>query len=332
MILLHSAGNSRIGLGNLSRISAIAIALKEKVKDIVLIYECSSEIAQNYKVQGVKTYVVSSREEAKEVIKTLKLNNSIVVSDLIDMNYEDNIFYKEVGFKKLIQINDSNVHIVKPDVYINSDAFYREFNLEKDIKIYSGKDFISVNKKILNLRPKRVEKIVHIKKILICFGGADPANYTEVIIDDIENNRLLDKYNFEIVLGCAFSQKRIDNIMKKQKDNIKYIINEKNMGLRILNNDFIVTLGGLTTYEAMVLGKPVGAVPWKYMEYYVNNLSSSGYIVEINKKNNKLMLLEAIDNLHILNKVRDKAFTEVTGRGIDNIVDVILRECAFYGE
>ena len=55
--------------------------------------------------------------------------------------------------------------------------------------------------------------IESIKNILICFGGADPAFFTEYFVEKINDS----KYNYKIVLGPAIPKNRKENILTIKK-------------------------------------------------------------------------------------------------------------------
>lgn len=331
MILVHAAGNENIGLGNLTRGFEIAKYISRNVsEELVVIFECSSDIAKQYVVENTKIYISDSREDSREIIKKLCIGIStktnIVISDLVDMSYEDNVFYKQNGFNKLVQLNDSNVRNVIPDIYINSDAFHRKFQLSTKIKVTSGSKYVIIKESLKSKRRREFVPINKIVNVLICFGGSDPAGYTENCIYEILNNDRYDQYKFNVVLGMGFGKNRIENILNNNKENINYIINERNMGDRILDNDVVITLGGLTTYEALFLGKPVMAMGWNYMKYYVDNLAKSRLIYNLgSSKENFKYLYNSFSNIDELNKLALNGFKTINGEGTKNIVEFILK-------
>ncbi|WBW95455.1 hypothetical protein [Oceanirhabdus sp. W0125-5] len=95
MILIHSAGNKKIGIGNLSRCSTIA---KEIVKisreELIILYETSVELSNKFSVENAKTYRVRDRNEALSLIEILSKEykeQKNIVTDLLDLTYKANV-------------------------------------------------------------------------------------------------------------------------------------------------------------------------------------------------------------------------------------------------
>ena len=63
----------------------------------------------------------------------------------------------------------------------------------------------------------------------------------------------------------------------------------------ILNHDALVTLGGMSAYEAMTLGTPVCGVEWSYLAYVVRSFA------ELKMINNLGDIKNAYENLLNLN-------------------------------
>lgn len=330
MIVLHAAGNEKIGLGNLSRVNSLAKYLQEIEYDkFLVIFETSKQIADIFMIKGIKYYICKNRIDSRCVIQNklnLKINEkNILITDLVDMSYEDNKFYRKNGFGSLIQINDSKVNEFFPDIYINSDAFKQEFKINKEIKVYSGSKYLIIKDDVIKYRPNSYWNNKIINKVLVCFGGSDPGYYTEKLVEVISNMNVYNNYKFSIILGPGMSKIRKENILKNKKDNIKLYINETNMASKIVENDLVITLGGLTTYEALFLGVPVACVGWKYMAYYVKMLSKEGLVYNIGESSEDMKeLITCLNDIKKLNLIAKNGFEKINSFGAENIIKIAL--------
>lgn len=332
MIIIHTAGNKDIGIGNIIRSKTLGEELISNNKNpVYFICETDITVTNMFAIKGAINHFVPNREEALLIMGDISVSakswaDNILITDILDLIYEDNIFYKNMGFKYIIQLNDSNVGEFKPDLFINGDAFSREYNFEKSIKILSGVEFYIMKKEIRQVRPIKPWDKDSVKKVLISFGGADPAYYTELITNYLYKNKEFLNIDFSIVLGPAFSSDRISNIKKYEDNNIKFYINP-NIKELILINDVVITLGGMTSYEAMCLGKPVGAIGWKYMGYYIRELDKINLLFNLGNGNEALDNLRSFfNNTNVLKQLALNGWKTIDGLGVERIMNFINTE------
>lgn len=311
MIIVHSKGNSQLGIGNLSR-SYELIKYLSATKDIIGIFECDENIFKRYDVNNI--YRVENLNESLELIA--KYNSFIYISDLVSPQKELSSFLRENGVKKILHFNEVTSGF-EPDILFVTDGFDYEF-LDTRFKIYRGFEYYIVGSEILKYREKVFKSKGSIKNILICFGGADPAFFTEYFVEKIDDS----KYNYKIVLGPAMSQDRKRAILNIKKKNIEYIDSPKNMIELLLNSDLLVTLGGMTTYEAMCLGVPASAVRWNYLEYIVKGFGEKNMITDLGNIDEAYKNLLNL-NLDNVNRVCKNAYDIIDGSALKNIKEII---------
>ncbi|MEM5558202.1 hypothetical protein AAHK07_06730 [Aliarcobacter cryaerophilus] len=311
MIIVHAKGNSQLGIGNLSR-SYELIKYLSATKDIIGIFECDENIFKRYDKKNI--FRINSLEESLSIIK--KNSCSIYISDLVNPNKDLSDKLKNLGVKYILHFNDINFGF-EPDILFITDSFDYEF-LDNRFKIYRGFEYYIVGNEILKNRKKEFKVKESIKNILICFGGADPAFFTEYFVNKIDDL----KYNYKIVLGPAMPKDRKDAILSIKKRNIEYINSPTNMIELLLNIDMLVTLGGMTTYEAMCLGVPASAVRWNYLEYIVKSFGEKNMITDLGN------IDEAYENLLNLdidkvNSICQNAYNIIDGSALKNIKKII---------
>lgn len=311
MIIVHAKGNSQLGIGNLSR-SYELINYLSLQKDVVGVFECEDDIFERYKEKNI--FRTNNLEESLKLI--VKHKPSIYISDLVSPKKELSSLLRENEVKKILHFNEVTSGF-EPDILFVTDGFDYEFS-DTRFKIYRGFEYYIVGSEILKYREKVFKSKGSIKNILICFGGADPSLFTEYFVEKIDDN----KFNYKIVLGPAMSQDRKRAILNIKKKNIEYIDSPKNMIELLLNSDLLVTLGGMTTYEAMCLGVPASAVRWNYLEYIVKGFGEKNMITDLGNIDEAYQNLLNL-NLDKVNEVCKNAYDIIDGSALENIKKMI---------
>lgn len=312
MILIHARGDEKIGIGNLSRCFELFKFLFDKY-EVMAIFECNDELFKRYEYKNVfkSADVNSSLNLLKE------LRPEIYICDLLDANKDLSDFLrKECEVKNIIHFNGVE-HGFEPDVLVVMDGFDYEVK-NGNYQIYRGFEYYIISQDLLKYRKKDTH-IDIIKNVLISFGGADPANFTEYFVNIIDD----DKYHYTIVLGPAMSKERKEKIANIKKPNINYVNSPKSLINLLLQNDILVTLGGMSTYEAMVLGVPVACVRWSYLEYCVANFAKLGMINDLFSINEAY---ESLINLKIADVNKRCAYARklIDASALDNIEKIII--------
>lgn len=310
MLVIHARGNETLGIGNLARSFELIKYLTPKY-NIVGVFECDEDLFSRYNLKNIHR-----SENLEESLKLIKQNNStIYICDIVapDKKLSDSL--REIGIKKIIHFNEIEYGF-EPDILFVTDGF--DYNIEANCEIYRGFEYYIVGEEILKNRKKEFSPIKNIQNVLICFGGADPAHFTEYFTKIINDS----KYNYSIVLGPAMPKERKTLIKSIKKNNITYIDSPRNMTQLLLKSDLLVTLGGMTTYEAMCLGIPASAVRWEYLSY---NVKSFGEKKMINDLGDIEDAYDKLLNLDIkeVNNICKNAFNIIDGKALQNIESVI---------
>jgi spore coat polysaccharide biosynthesis predicted glycosyltransferase SpsG len=311
MIIIHARGNDKIGIGNIVRCYELIKYLSIK-HQVIGIFECNKELFLRYEQENI--FRTNEITESINLIKKYKPNTYIC--DLVDpdKNLSDNL--KEIGVKNILHFNGLEYGF-EPDILFVTDSFdYEVFS--NTYKIYRGFQYYIVGTQILKSRKKHFSTIENIKNILVCFGGADPAYFTEYFAEIIDDSI----YNYTIVLGPAMSNERKEYIKSIKKINISYIDSPTNMVELLLNSDMLITLGGMTTYEAMCLGIPASAIRWSYLEYNVKSFGEKSMITDLGYIEEAYSNLLNLDITNV-NRICKNAYDIIDGNSLKNIELII---------
>ena len=99
----------------------------------------------------------------------------------------------------------------------------------------------------------------HVKDIFVGFGGADPQNYTDRLLQIITASAAYDRYQFHIVIGRAKRNAQA-LLAYGQRENIEVLYDIDNMPEVMSKCDMAMTSRGRTGYELALLGIPTIAI------------------------------------------------------------------------
>lgn len=331
MIVIHTGGNEKIGVGNLSRCKTLANALnKLSTNNLHMIFEASNEIAKSFLPnEGVNLIIVSSRDEAIRVRESLSERSNdkvkILITDIYDLKKDDEIFARKQGYNTLIHMNDSSIPEYAADYMIDQEAFIKPWLNSSEIEFIRGGKYSIIRPEIAKLRINESWNKENVEKVLFCFGGSDPYHCIESFIGYMKDNRNLDNIIFDVVVGPGVTEERWINIKKNLFKNVNYRRKPNNLPILMNEADVIVTIGGITSYEGMCLGKPVLCISCGKMKYYIEELDKLQLVRNIGDVDEAFNNLSYIvNNLEILKLLAKNGYNQVDDNGAERISERIL--------
>lgn len=331
MILIHTGGNEKIGVGNLSRCRTLANSLSNLGRDnIYMIYEASNEVAKNFlPKEEINLFIVQSREEALEkrqfISNINNINTKVLITDIYELTKQDEIFARNQGFNILMHMNDSSIPEYSADYMIDQEAFIKPWLHSDKIKFIRGGKYSIIRPQVTELRPIKPWNKSNVEKVLLCFGGSDPDKCIEGFIKHIKYNRNLDDIRFDVIVGPGVIEDRWINIKKNVFNNVNFLRNPANLPELMSKSDVLITIGGITSYEGMCLGKPVLCVSCGKMGYYIEELEKINLVknlgsIEVAFTN----LYDVINDINLLKRLADNGFNQVDDKGSERISRFIL--------
>lgn len=241
-IAMYVNGNNLIGTGHIYRVLELADEFYSKPD---IFYNTN---ITNKKIFGDTTHNLIPISSINEMLKICKEKKySIFINDILSTSNE----YMEqlinaIPEAKIINFEDDGEGARYANVVFN--ALY---NKKDYINVKAGEKYYIAGKSFLFCNPITINEKV--KNIMITFGGADPQNYTDRLLNIINKEKYKD-YNFIVVLGKA--KQNIQNLMKFSKSNIQIYYDVNNMAELMVNADIAITSRGRTGYELAILGIP----------------------------------------------------------------------------
>lgn len=242
-VAFYVNGNNKRGLGHIYRTLELADEFNVKPDiyfDINQTEEASfGDTKHNLiPVNGITELFERCKKEQYEIF----------INDILTTSIDYMIGLKtSLPNAKIVNIEDDGEGAIAADAVFN--ALYGRDGLEN---AYGGEEYFIPGKQFLYYSPIEINETA--KTMFVCFGGADPKNYTDRVLDMVSKEEYKD-YNFIVVIGRA--KQNIQELLKyNEYDNIEVYHDVSNMPELMSRCDFALTSRGRTCYELAILGIP----------------------------------------------------------------------------
>lgn len=235
---------SEIGTGHVYR--CLSIASKLVFHDVLFLldeqHQLGINIVDNYNY-NYKTY--DGEDNLLDILR--EYNPQMVINDILDTSWEYMSDLKEENYF-VANFEDLGVGTELADVVF--DALYEhdinEPNIFTGHKYYILKDeFYFQTEKIITNK---------VENVLITFGGTDPNNLSQKVLDAILNTNYNGRIN--VILGLGYSD--VEGLVAQYESNpmVQIYQNVSNISEFMFKADLIFTSAGRTMYEICSLGVP----------------------------------------------------------------------------
>ena len=242
-VAIYVNGNNKRGIGHIYR--ALEIADEFYVKPDIY-YDTNQT---DPKVFGKTTQNLIPVNGIAELFEKCKQNNyTVFINDILTTTIDYMIGLRTVlPDAKIVNFEDDGEGIIKADLVFN--ALFHETELPQ---VYAGEKYYISGKTFMFYEPIEIKDKV--KRVFVSFGGADPQNYSDRILNMIVKPEYKD-YHFVVVLGRA--KHNVDALLEFNKyENIEVLYDVSNMPELMSSCDVGITSRGRTGYELAILGIP----------------------------------------------------------------------------
>lgn len=240
---IYVNGNNKRGIGHIYR--ALEIADEFYVKPDIY-YDTNQT---DPKVFGTTTHNLIPVNGIAELYQVCKEQQyTIFINDILTTSIDYMIGLKTVmPNAKIVNFEDDGEGTIKADLVFN--ALFHEEDLPQ---VKAGEKYYISGKTFMFYEPIQIKD--RVKRVFISFGGADPQNYSDRILNMICKPEYKE-FEFVVVLGRA--KYNVDALMKYNKyENIEVLYDVSNMPELMTSCDIGVTSRGRTGYELAILGIP----------------------------------------------------------------------------
>lgn len=265
---IYVNGNNKRGIGHIYRALEIADEFYVKPDIYYDINQTDPNVFGNTKhnlipVDGIAQLYQICKEQ----------QYTIFINDILTTSIDYMIGLKSVMPQaKIINFEDDGEGVLKADLVFN--ALLHEEDLPQ---VRAGEKYYISGKTFMFYEPITIKD--RVEKVFISFGGADPQNYSDRLLNMISKEEYKG-YQFVVVLGRA--KYNVEALMEYNKhDNIEVLYDVANMPELMSSCDIGVTSRGRTGYELAILGIPSIAMAQNKREEkhgFVSNENGYTYI------------------------------------------------------
>lgn len=252
-VAIYVNGNNKRGIGHIYR--ALEIADEFFVKPDIY-YDINQT---DVKVFGKTTHVLKPVNGIAELFEICKRENyTVFVNDILTTSIDYMIGLRSVlPNAKIVNFEDDGEGAPKADLIFN--ALYADSEVPQ---MYAGEKYYICGKTFTFYEPIKIKEKV--KRVFIAFGGADPQNYSDRLLNIVSKPEYKD-FHFIVVLGRA--KYNVDQLLEFNKyKNIEVLYDVSNMPELMSSCDIAYTSRGRTGYELAVLGIPAIAMAQNHRE------------------------------------------------------------------
>lgn len=335
------------GIGHIIRCLVLAVSLrKNNYKCFFIVNSNEKNIINLTERNGFQTYSINLNQNYinqndyidADIFATINIlkkfdNNLCLIIDDYNLNYywEKSIsnFVKNIVVLEDIPNRKHFCGLLIDSSFSRVDTEYKQLVLPKT-KILTGSKYILLRDEFLFYRKKYVN-LDNIqfppKKILMNFGGKD---FLREIIDmlfELENSKLPDGVEIDLILGplTNISQRLLD-VKVKSRFFLEISNFVHNMPKKMLKSDLCIGAVGSSTWERMCLGRPsiLTSISSNQLEG-ARNLEISGGIqlFDYKKPGDLISKIDQLDMCKI-KKMSNFGMDLVDGKGYQRVIKHLL--------
>ena len=308
-------GNETIGIGHITRSLQIADEMFSK-PDIY--YDFNRTTAASF---GQTTYNLVPVDGDQGFVE--KMRNSsydIIINDVLSTERDFMLSLKDASTNaRIINFEDEGEGARCADYVIN--ALYENSNESNAI---CGSRYFIIPKQFLIYH--KIDIGDSVKNVIVTFGGADPQNYTETVLNII-SQPLYKDVHFYVVVGKI--NKRIDAIRKFDSlTNISILYDIDNMAEIMCRCDAAISSRGRTCFELAALGIPTLSIAQHEREERHTFVCEANGFVILAPESNAEVIESAIRDLAFSDKeyrqaLQDKMILHDLRSGRRNVANIL---------
>lgn len=353
-VIFRVDGSHRIGLGHVMRCIALAEGFeKNGIKSLFIIRDYQPEIFKIIRNNSFIIKIIPKENTFKEDVKvTLGFANRYHTKIIIlDINNPITMVDLE-GYKNYIQtLNRNNLYLIiigglqekriLSGIFLSSGTviipYFNAGRIRKTngVSYLLGPDYFIFRDDFIKAAKRKRPIVSKAKNVLVTMGGSDPFRLTVKTVKDLVDF-CKSSLNLKIAIGPVFDvsiKSDIEKILENYKGNYKLIADSNNMAGLMFWADLVITSGGLTRYEAALIGTPTIVISYDdYQEKIMNDFKKCGCILHLGQAKNVGMgdigrkVTGLLANSHIRDKMSKKGKALVDGRGVERIISNITKE------
>ncbi len=249
-ILIRVDGSNKIGLGHIVRTFALAQILNESYTIQFYCKEIPEKLESEIVEKGFGVQKIFNEEQFFSQIQP----NHIVVIDGYEFDSEYMKLLKGKGAKVVVIDDLCNMHYYA-DLIINHSPSANKDKYEAlpNTKFALGLDYALLREKFL-LQATKHRTIKKVSNVIVCFGGADPQNYTYATLKVLSQFKGFNKIVAIVGSGYTFGESLLELADSDTRIQVKQCLNEQEMIKEMLQAELAITSASGIALEAICCG------------------------------------------------------------------------------
>lgn len=260
-IAIITDGNNTLGMGHVYQSLTLAERLSKRLANQATIRFLTKSHDTVVDLLGKTGHVVSRHDRDDSIFDSLRKQDfDRIIIDKLDVDPD---FARQISEKlkaKLIiltNLTDANKH-ARLTVMAGMGSDFKNLRVETpngQVQLWGPKYWL-IRPEFFNRKLKTTQTI---NKVMLMFGGADPANLSSSVLEAILDMNA--GIHLTVVLGPAFSHRKdLDAVLGRNAcavGLVEVLTNLEQVAERMSDNDLIFVSPGLSFFEALLVGTPV---------------------------------------------------------------------------
>ena len=309
--------NDEIGTSHIDR--CISLASKLVFHKVLFLIKENHQLAID--TLNKLNYSFKIYEDYTELFDILRQYNSqIVVNDILDTSEEYILTLKENGYF-IVNFEDLGIGMEHADVVFD-DLYEHDMSEEN---VYTGYKYFVLNDEFYYQPPKIIKNDVN--RVLINFGGSDPQNLTDKVIDSVLSTNYDGR--LDVIVGLTYPN--LEGLISKYESNplVQIYQNVPNISEFMFNADLIFTSNNKSLYEICSIGVPTIVISQDDREnsHSFANINNGFVNLGLGEYLNPQILIEEfaklVNDYELRLNLQNKMLSFNLKHGFENIVAVI---------
>ena len=309
--------NDEIGTSHIDR--CISLASKLVFHKVLFLIKENHQLAID--TLNKLNYSFKIYEDYTELFDILRQYNSqIVVNDILDTSEEYILTLKENGYF-IVNFEDLGIGMEHADVVFD-DLYEHDMSEEN---VYTGYKYFVLNDEFYYQPPKIIKNDVN--RVLINFGGSDPQNLPDKVIDSVLSTNYDGR--LDVIVGLTYPN--LEGLISKYESNplVQIYQNVPNISEFMFNADLIFTSNNKSLYEICSIGVPTIVISQDDREnsHSFANINNGFVNLGLGEYLNPQILIEEfaklVNDYELRLNLQNKMLSFNLKHGFENIVAVI---------
>ena len=315
-------------MGHLFRCVRISKELKKNYNIIFL--SDLDENSENFLRQEDIPYIKLNGTISGEVKRDILINqfsqpNPILFVDVRGKKRELLVFAKNFGVKTIVY-EDFSEEEINPTILINPNEYLKSAYKKNTVRYFFGEKYRILDSNIYRYSKNKFSN--NINRLFICFGGADPRNFSMKVIPFLKKN--CNHLIVDMALGPAYKNSFEIDSQIRELGNVNIYQGISFLAPLMAKTDAAITSGGTLMYECISLRLPVFCVATSDQEALeIRNCMarglvgrSDGLVDNFLEENFESQLNEFVTNSCLRGEIFNAQKNILMFDGVQNIADI----------